>query len=55
MKVRNTEAIISQEFVCLQAASDWEMQVDLGGKLVVRQEIVCTSLRANIVLWSVIG
>ena len=37
----------------LVGASDWEMQVDLGGKLVVPQEIVCTNLRPDIVLWSV--
>ena len=33
-------------------ASDWEMQVDLGGKLVVPQEIAFTNLRPDIVLWS---
>ena len=31
---------------------DWEMQVDLGGKLVVPQEIASTKLRPDIVLWS---
>ena len=29
------------------------MQVDLGGKLVVPQEMVCTSLRSDIILWLV--
>ena len=37
----------------LEGACDWEMQVDLGGKLVVPQEIVCTRQRPDIVLWSV--
>ena len=36
----------------LEGACDWEMQVDLGGKLVVPLEIVCTNLRPDIVLWS---
>jgi len=36
----------------LEDASDWEMQVDLGGKLVVPQEIASTNLRPDIVLWS---
>uniref|UniRef100_A0A665W8D1 Phospholipid-transporting ATPase n=1 Tax=Echeneis naucrates TaxID=173247 RepID=A0A665W8D1_ECHNA len=31
----------------LEDASDWEMQVDLGGKLVVLQEIACTKLRPH--------
>ena len=33
----------------LEDACDWEMQVDLGGKLVV-QEIASTNLRPDIVL-----
>ena len=36
----------------LEDACDWEMQVDLGGKLVVPQEIASTNLRPDIVLWS---
>ena len=36
----------------LEDACDWEMQVDLGGKLVVPQEIASTYLRPDIVLWS---
>ena len=33
-------------------ACDWEMHVDLGGKLVIPQEIASTNLRPDIVLWS---
>lgn len=36
----------------LRGANDWEMRVDLGGKLVVPQEIVSTNLRPDLVLWS---
>ena len=36
----------------LEDACDWEMQVDLGGKLVVPQEIAFTNLRPDIVSWS---
>ena len=36
----------------LEDACDWEMQVDLEGKLVVPQEIASTNLRPDIVLWS---
>ena len=36
----------------LEDACDWEMQVDLGGKLVVPQDIASTNLRPDIVLWS---
>ena len=36
----------------LEDACDWEMQVDLGGELVIPQEIVSTNLRPDIVLWS---
>ena len=36
----------------LEDACDWEMQVDLGGKLLVPQEIATTKLRPDIVLWS---
>ena len=36
----------------LKGANDWEMQVDLGGKLVVPREIVSTNLRPDLVLWS---
>ena len=36
----------------LEDACDWEMQVDLGGKLLVPQEIAITKLRPDIVLWS---
>ena len=31
---------------------NWDMQVDLGGKLVVAQEIASTNLRPDIVMWS---
>lgn len=37
---------------CLVGADDWQMQVDLGGKLVVPQEIEYSNLRPDIVLWS---
>ena len=40
---------------CLEDDCDWEMQVDLGGKLMVPEEIVCTRFRPDIVLWSVSG
>ena len=33
-------------FGCLEA--DWEVQVDLGGELMVPQETVCTRLRPDI-------
>ena len=36
----------------LEDACDWEMQVDLGGKLVVPQEIASTNLRPDMVLTS---
>jgi len=36
----------------LEDACDWEMQVDLGRKLVVPQEIASTNRRPDIVLWS---
>jgi len=36
----------------LKDACNCEMQVDLGGKLVVPQEIASTNLRPEIVLWS---
>ena len=36
----------------LEYSCDCEMQVDLGGKLVVPQEIASTNLRPDIVLWS---
>ena len=36
----------------LEDACDWEMQVDLEGKLVVPQKIASTNLRPDIVLWS---
>ena len=42
-----------REFGCLEAAPDWEMQVDLGGKLMVPQEFFCTRLRPDIDLWTV--
>ena len=35
-----------------QEAKDWQMLVDVGGKLVVPQEIVTTNLRPDIVYWS---
>ena len=41
-----------REFGCLEAASDWEIQVDLGRKQIVSQDIVITWLRPDIVLWS---
>ena len=44
---------LSVEFGCVEAASNWEMQVDVDGWLVVPQEIVCSRLRPDIVLWSV--
>ncbi|MDG2555412.1 hypothetical protein P7M41_25800, partial [Vibrio parahaemolyticus] len=57
--VREGEKHVSDKLVrrqgcgCLEGACDWEMQVDLGGKLVVPQEIVCTRQRPDLVLWSV--
>ena len=36
----------------LEDACDWEVQVDLGDKLVVPQEIASTNLWPDIVLWS---
>ena len=42
-----------RKFGCLEVASDWEMQVDFDGKWVVPEEIICSHLKPDIVLWSV--
>ncbi|MDF4361553.1 hypothetical protein P3514_30220 [Vibrio parahaemolyticus] len=52
-KYRRDKLVRRQGCSRLEGACDWEMQVDLGGKLVVPQEIVCTKQRPDIVLWSV--
>lgn len=51
-KSKGGRGLRRQESGHLKGANDWEMQVDLGGKL-VPQEIVCSNLRPDTVLWSV--
>ena len=38
---------------CLEMACDWEMRVDLDKQLVIPAEIVTTTLRPDLILWSV--
>ncbi|MDF4285595.1 hypothetical protein P3436_25190, partial [Vibrio parahaemolyticus] len=52
-KYRSDKLVRRQGCGRLEGACDWEMEADLGGKLVVPQEIVSTSQRPDIVLWSV--
>lgn len=42
---------VAQSMSNTQGAKDWQLQVDLGGRLVVPQEIVNTNLRPDIVYW----
>ncbi|KAL5016444.1 hypothetical protein ScPMuIL_006033, partial [Solemya velum] len=36
----------------LATANDWEMQADVGGKTTFPGEVITTTLRPDIVLWS---
>lgn len=51
-KYRGDRLLGSQEFGHLEGACDWEMEVDAGWKLIVPQEIICTNLSSDMVLWS---